>query len=153
MKTIKEQHQQWCVHYHRESGSPKREACQAGIVYDDLAQVETLGRTGCMLRLPCIRCNHTESERRGQPLFECPKLQWPTLEESEAREKEIREYGQRMRIVEEVIAPLRKEHRNKNWWGVIECPICKGELTVRHHGYNNHFWVTCATKDCVSWIE
>lgn len=153
MRSIKEQHQQWCVHYRREPGMPKRDACQAGFVYDDITQVATLGRKGCGLRLPCIRDNHAEAERNGGRLFQCPKLQWPTLEESEAVEKEAREHMQKMLIVARYLIPIREAHRGEYWQGIIECPICKAEMSVTHHGCNNHLHVSCSTADCIRWME
>lgn len=132
---------------------PKREACRAGVVYDDLMRVSELGRTGCMLRLPCIRSHHDAEERRGEPLHECPHLRWPTKEESDAHEREINAHMKKIEAALEIVAPIRKEHRGKNWSGTLECPVCKGKLHVRHAGYNGHVWAKCETEDCVSWIE
>lgn len=149
-ETIFAQHQQWCVHYRAPFHN---KTCEAGVSYDEQMRTKELGRTGCMLRLPCVRSHHEESERRGEPLFECPKLQWPTIEESAAHEAETRRHMDKMMMVSGILSPLRKQHAGKNWAGVIECPACKGRLHVRHHGYNNHVHVNCETHDCVSWIE
>lgn len=153
MRTGIEQHQQWCVHYQRRGGMPHREACAKGIVYDDLAKVSELGDWGSMLRLPCIRDHHIESERKGQPLCECPHLQWPTLAESEAHEKEMAAHMEKMMVALIAIDPIRKKRKGHDWNGTIECPNCKGKLHVRHSGYNGHVWAKCETDDCVSWIE
>lgn len=152
-ETIFAQHQQWCVHYHREGGMPKNERCLKGIIYDELTRNAELGTTGCALRLPCIRSHHDPAERRGRPLCECPHLKWPTVEESHAHEVEIRAHMDKMMAATVAIEPIRKAHKGKDWAGVIECPICKGKLHVRHHGYNEHCWVKCETEDCVSWVE
>jgi len=37
--------------------------------------------------------------------------------------------------------------------GVIECPVCKGELSLRQSHYNGHVHGHCATPGCVSWVE
>lgn len=152
-ETIFAQHQQWCVHYKREPGSPNREACEAGVIYDDLARVAELGRTGCALRLPCIRSHHDPTKRRGEPLCECPHLRWPTIEESQAHEAETRRYIDRFMLAQEVISEVKKEHRGKDWRGTKECPICKGVLHMTHAAFNGHVWGQCETKDCLSWME
>jgi len=153
MKTLIEQHQQWCVHYKREPGFPKHEKCEAGVEYDVLTRVKELGDFGAFLRLPCIRSHHDELERRGQPLCPCDKLRWPTMEESEADEIAIREHMNKINAALLVIDPIRKEHRGKNWAGTLDCPVCGKKLHVRHHGMNNHVWCKCETEDCVSWLE
>ena len=143
----------WCVHYRRLGGMPEREACKAGVVYDDLARVADLGQRGCALRLPCVRRNHDEAQRRGEPLCECPHLQWPTEEELDEDERETRAAMDRMTLGLKAVAGIRKEHRGKDWQGTIECPVCKGTLHVRHAGHNGHVWARCATDDCLQWIE
>lgn len=150
-----EQHQQWCVHYKVDPAKWRdgTDACKAGVVYDELTRNKELGQTGCMLRRPCIRDHHTESERRGEPLCECPHLKWPTLEESEEHEREVQKHMEKMMTALVTIDPIRKAHKGKDWSGVIECQCCKGKLHVRHAGYNGHVWAKCETDNCVAWIE
>lgn len=149
MKTIAEQHQCWCIHYQRKPGMPKREACKKGVVYDDLARVAELGPIGSALRLPCVR----GFDPKGQPVSTCEHMQFPTLEESQAHESEMRQFIERMMVVTKMVAPLRKQHRGKDATGTLKCPICKGTIHWRHAGYNGHMRVCCETKDCVNWIE
>ena len=142
----------WCVHYQRKPGLPRNEACKAGVVYDELTKVKELGLKGCMLRLPCIRRHHDQPDK-DYPICECLHLRWPTKEEIEADEKDTEEMMAKHLKALAAIKPLRAQHKGKNWSGKIECPVCKGELHVRHSGYNNHVWAQCQTKECVSWIE
>lgn len=60
---------------------------------------------------------------------------------------------ERMRVVNDFIAPLRASARRSGHQGVHECPICKGRLHVIISRFNGHARVTCETTDCVSWIE
>lgn len=148
MKSIAEQHQCWCIHYQRAPGSPKREACKKGIVYDEVA---TKGHFGSALRLPCVRGLGRPAE--GQEVAHCPHLQFPTLEESQAHEKEIQAYIEGLTIVGTALVPIRRTHKGRDASGTIECPKCKGKLHWRHAGYNNHMRVCCETPECVNWIE
>jgi hypothetical protein len=151
MKSIAEQHQCWCVHYQRAPGSPKREACKKGIVYDDLAEVATKGNFGSALRLPCVR--RSGSPVAGQEVAHCEHLQFPTLEESQKHEDEMHAYIESLTAVTQALTPIRKANRGKDASGTIECPKCKGKLHWRHVGYNNHMRVQCETPECCNWIE
>lgn len=115
--------------------------------------MKELGTTGAGLRLPCIRSNHDAEKRRGYPLCECPHLQWPTLEASKAHEEEVNEHLKKMDAVMKSIDAIRKEHKGKNWRGVIICPACGGKLHLSHCAYNNRMRGTCETPDCCDWIE
>lgn len=157
-ETIADRHQQWCVHFKRTPGYKRfvrgsKEACGAGVVFDELAKVEELGFSGCALRLPCIRSHHDPANRKGQPLCECPKLRWPTSEESEAHEREIKESIERTNAAMKAVTPIRAKWKGQNWSGTVECPVCKGTLNVRHAGSNGHVWAKCNTEGCVAWIE
>lgn len=154
-KSFAEQHQQWCVHY---QCNPTKwrdgtDACKAGVVYTKLTRDEELGERGSILRRPCIRDHHDEDNRKGQPLCECPYLQWPTREESEEAEREHEHYMKLMLAAVDSVAAIRVDHKGKDWCGVVVCPICKGKLHVRHSGYNGHVWGKCETDGCVSWVE
>ncbi len=98
LKSIAEQYQGWCVHYR---GPFHNKTCKAGVNYEDLAKVSELGREGCWLRLPCLRSSHEES--KGQPVFPCDKLRWPTKEEALAVEDRVHQRSEE----------LLKEHRER----------------------------------------
>lgn len=77
-----------CGHYR----SPvNNDSCEAGVNYDELVKVKELGFRGSALRKPCIRSNHEEANRRGQPLCSCPHLRWKTEEEIDKEEKAIKD--------------------------------------------------------------
>ena len=144
----------YCKHYHRAPGMPKRETCKAGMVYDDVANVEELGRRGSGLRLPCLKSHHDPAERGEQPLCECPKLEWTTVEEAQARKDATDLALTRMEATFPLMEKLKKEHKGKDWSGVMTCPVCDGgELSVAHAGCNGHTRGRCSEEDCVNWIE
>lgn len=151
-RTIFEQHQGRCIHYQRDP-SAKRDACKKGVVYDDLTRVSELGHTGSALRLPCLRRYHDEANRKGQPLCECPHLQWPTEQESRDHEESIRKHMEIMDLALPLVGKIKKERNGTDWHGIEECPACKGKLHIRHHAYNGHCWVRCETENCIAWIE
>lgn len=156
VRSIAEQHQQWCVHYHRD---PEKmfgkgvEKCRAGVSYDELSRVGELGRTGCSLRLPCIRSHHEPEGRRGQPLFECLKLQWPTAEESAEHEREADEAIDRLMACMPLLDGIRRNHKGQDWNGTAECSTCGKSLHLRHAACNGHIHGQCETVDCVSFME
>ena len=41
----------------------------------------------------------------------------------------------------------------KDRTGVVECPICKGQLHLSQSAYNGHVWGKCETADCIAWME
>lgn len=152
-ETIADRHQQYCVHYKRNPSLRGREACGAGVVYDELALVKELGINGSALRLPCLREHHESANRKGQPLCECHHLAWPTREECESHERDIKASIARTTAAMRIIGPIREQNRGKNWYGTLECPVCKGRLHVRHAACNGHVWARCETEGCVAWVE
>lgn len=156
MKTVAEQHASWCVHYQRDPSKmfgKGEERCKAGVSYDELAKVADLGRTGCALRLPCIKRHHDPAARRGQPLMECEALQWPTAEECAEEEEQAEQAIARLMTAAPVIAEVKQLHKGENWQGTRDCPVCGGALTLRHSAYNGHVHGQCSTAGCLSWME
>lgn len=143
-------HQQYCRHYR--APLPYKH-CEVGVVYDDLMRVAELGRTGCMLRLPCIRSHHQETERRGEPLCECPKLEWTSRGEAEKSARDHQASVERLEKTLELIGAVKERHKGADWNGVEVCPVCKGNLAMSHSAYNGHVWGKCETEGCVSWME
>lgn len=100
----------WCEHYQRD-GLKDGQACKKGIVYDELTEVARLGRTGCARRLPCIKANHDEENRKEQPLCFCPHLEWRSEERMEHDRQVLMAGVARMDMVERlVLTPIRKTH-------------------------------------------
>lgn len=79
LQAITDQIQNSCRHYRDPN---QNEKCFAGVEYQAVFGLDELGETGCMLRLPCLKCNHTEENRLGEPLSQCGRLEWFTDEEA-----------------------------------------------------------------------
>jgi hypothetical protein len=58
-----------------------------------------------------------------------------------------------MRLTFPLISEVKRNHKGKNWQGVVTCPVCKGRLRLSHAAYNGHVWGQCETEGCVSWME
>ena len=54
-----------------------------------------------------------------------------------------------------LIAMMKEKYMRKGESGkeTVECPVCKGFLTMSISSYNWHVWGHCQTKDCLSWME
>lgn len=151
-------HANYCKYYQRAGGMPEREECAAGLVYDDIAKVAELGETGSALRLPCLRSNHAEAKRRGQPLCECPSHQWKTQEECENEATEtqalIKRFEEQIEVVSPLLTRIKTEHKGKDWRGTEPCPVCANpNCQVSHAAYNGHVTVQCETEDCLNFTE
>lgn len=145
--TLTQQISRKCIHF---TGIMQK-TCDKGMIYDD---VDKELRLPYRAALPCFEPDAAQLERlAGKPQCTCPYTQFPTPEEVAAREEEIANAMQKTMQALAVVAPIRKEHKGKDWNGVLECPNCKGRLHVRHAGCNGHVWAKCETKDCVAWIE
>ena len=46
-----------------------------------------------------------------------------------------------------------KEEFPKGGMKVMECPKCKGDLTIMVSSENLHCHGNCKTKDCLNWME
>lgn len=146
-----------CRHYIG-AGRPKR--CAAGIEYDSVTPQpeEVMGKA---LRLPCF--DRTDDLKNADPgqlehykrRGTCPKFERYTEAELAEQEKDMQAAEDRMMKVLPLLAKIRKEHNRdeRDWVGVVECPICKGKLHVRHSAYNRHIAGKCETDGCLSWVE
>lgn len=133
-----------CVHFN----GVQHQACDAGVVYD---KVDEGRRLPYRAALPCRKPGKYLPD--GVSQCHCPKLRFPTKEEAQAEAAEWDGHMAKMEAALKVIDPIRKEHKGKNWSGVIECPNCKGRLHVRHAGCNGHVHAKCETTGCVDWME
>lgn len=109
--------------------------CEAGIDYDTHGHM-----------LPCLLI-------KGERLGKCDKLEFQTPEEVAASEAEMEEFFVKMRLVEDVVNPLRKEGKKNGYSRIHECPACKGKLHIAINSFNGHARVHCETEGCVRWIE
>ena len=158
-----------CKHH---TGSYHNKTCAAGVVYADVTPNPTA--PGSMFREPCV--DHIlRSQFSGAPLsdgqFEqcrmqgtCEKRETPTPEEIKAWEEEQDRLTDRFDLVIPLIGKIKAEH-NQSWAGVVECPVCKGQLHLRLNVFGGcaggrcgtpmkkHLHGSCQTEGCVRWAE
>jgi hypothetical protein len=133
----------YCEHYDPDGlfvlglvGKPSG-VCKAAVRYDSMDPKER----------PCIG-----GHEKPDPLAVCPKWLRTTREQGEAHADAIEASMQRMMIVGPAVAEWpKKPPRGKQ--GVIECPVCKGNLHLSQAASNGHVWGKCETEGCVSWME
>ena len=133
----------YCEHYDPDGlfgrglvGKPSG-VCKAAVRYDSMDPKER----------PCIG-----GHEKPDPLAICPKWQRKTREQGEARADAIEASMQRMMVVGPAVAEWRKKPPLGKQ-GVIECPVCKGNLHLSQAASNGHVWGKCETEGCVSWME
>lgn len=119
------------------------EKCKAGIVYDKI-----VGGYSSPSRkaLPCIIF---PDEKRERAVCEC--LEYLTMEELDAEEREVAEHFRKIAIARQAIT----EHmQGKFGGGEIQCPVCgTGKLSFVISEVNGHIHAKCTTCDCVAWME
>jgi hypothetical protein len=123
--------------------------CAAGVVYDD---IDRGNRLPMRVGLPCFKPDEATRAALDGRQGTCAKVQFPTEDQIQAEIDERERHTERLRIATAAVAPLRQQHKGSDWEGVIECPICKGRLHVRHAGYNGHIHARCEAG-CVAWME
>ncbi len=116
--------------------------CAAGVNY-------VLATKNFELSLPCMP--QTQHDKREPSM--CESFCEPTADEIAKDRAELDAHMDKMRLVMEGIAPLRKEHKGKGYAGIIECPACKGKLHLSISSYNGHAHGRCETSGCVNWME
>ena len=116
--------------------------CAAGVNY-------VLATKNFELSLPCMP--QTQHDKREPSM--CESFCEPTADEIAKDRAELDAHMDKMRLVMEGIAPLRKEHKGKGYAGIIECPACKGKLHLSISSYNGHAHGRCETSNCVNWME
>ena len=132
------------------------DTCKAGVKYDDVTPDPT-NNLGKFFRMPCMKADEEklsggqlESYRqRGTCELYCEPTPEEIAEEREMIEKAI----ERQKLTFPLCDKVREEHKGADWSGIMECPVCQGQLHVRHHAYNGHVWGKCETEGCVSWME
>lgn len=140
-------HDRKCIHFN----GIMNKTCRKGMAYDE---VDKELRLPYRAALPCFEPDEVQLQRlAGKPQCQCPHVQFPTPEETAAHEAEVQKCIDKTMQALAVVEPIRKEHKGKDWRGVLECPVCKGKLHVRHAGFNGHVWAKCETEGCVAWIE
>lgn len=122
----------------------QHKTCRAGVAYDSF---ERDGKP--YSPIPCLPsdrpCNAT-----------CPKREFPTEAEVQAREAEMQRSLDNTRTA--IVAITEKIGKWKKGMGGTEgqmpCPVCKtGTLGYSRSGYNGHLWGACTTAGCVRWMQ
>lgn len=141
--TVAEQHQAKCVHWGGlfGPGMVKVTKCDAGVEYDTVSAAHPSN----IKTLPCFR--------EQSHITTCAKRWFPTKEESEAHEREVKERSAKvlgaLRHVSELVAGKRGIH------GRTRCPVCGIDDALHYSvaSVNGHIWGKCETDDCVSWMQ
>jgi hypothetical protein len=135
----------YCQHYHPQGA---KIICTAGVDLDKLQRVPAPLPSGGTLKCgPCIGGHVLEN-----PHAICPHWIRRTREMGEKRADGIERSLSKMALAGPVISAWRKkEPRGKA--EVIECPVCKGRLSLSQSAYNGHVHGRCSTPDCLNWME
>lgn len=122
----------------------QHDACRAGLNIRELTGGEDFGWA---IRIPCIK------EKTSDVV--CDQYAEPSPEEIAEEEEEAiyKKLIEEIRLTSPIIAEVKKYHRNENWSGTRECPVCKGTLRVSISACNTHVHGACETKGCLWWME
>lgn len=138
----------WCIHYryNRDAKTPEQNTCEAGVRYDSFAPKEGGPRYTVQ---PCF-LDKGQSKPDALP---CEHLRRPTPEEMAASDKWSADRMSVLGTVMTGIKPWRDKWKGKSHGEVVECPACKGRLSLSIAAYNGHVHGACATEGCASWME
>lgn len=85
---------------------------------------------------------------------DCFKWQRPTEEDVAKEYEESRAHLEKVMAGLSAAAKWRVKPKPKeDRQGVVECPVCKGNLHLSQSSYNGHVWGKCETPQCVTWME
>lgn len=143
--------QQTCRHF---NGSFHNKTCNAGVCYKSVTPQPD--EPGSAYREPCRRWSDGHALKVLQetgPQGICGKYEPFTEAELLQQDREMETAMARMMLTIPLIGDIKEKHAGTNWQGVVECPVCKGNLHMSHSGYNGHVWGRCETEGCLSWME
>ena len=131
----------FCIHYTSLMVLEKqRQDCNAGINVRQLVGEDSFG---WITRMPCNPDNHQY----------CDKYEAPTQEVIDAKEAAMEKRIKAIALVSPIVTQVKKDHKGTAWQGVVECPICDGNLHLSHAKINGHVWGSCETEGCLRWME
>jgi hypothetical protein len=135
-----------CIHYRSPSaggGRPGHDTCEAGVDYASFHGVK-FDRRPCFLDTG--GCSKPDA-------IACEHLRPPSPEEIAAHETWIKGRMSQLGVVMAGIYAWRIKHKGKSHAEIVECPACKGQLSLSISAYNGHVHGHCRTAGCVSWME
>lgn len=137
----------YCQHYKPVPGNFKADYCSAG--HGASAKMDAARKAGDPNMSPCIG-----GHKAKDALAICPHWIRRTRESGEAIADAWEKAMRQMEFVDPVVSQWRMNPKPKqDRREVIECPACKGKLTLTQSSYNGHVHGHCATENCVSWME
>lgn len=137
----------YCQHYKPVHGNLSADYCSEG--HGASAKMDAARKAGDPNMSPCIG-----GHKAKDALAICPHWIRRSRESGEARADAWEANMKRMDLVWPVVSKWREKPKPKHdRLGVIECPACKGRLTLSQSSYNGHVHAHCATENCVSWME
>lgn len=135
----------WCIHYryNRDVKPGQPDTCEVGVDYEAWRGI----------RFDVRPCFLTENGHSKPGAARCPSLRRPTTEEIAAHKVWLDNRMDLMGVVMVGIGPWRAAHKGKSAAEVVECPACKGRLSLSIAANNGHVHGRCETEGCVSWME
>jgi len=127
-----------CVHF---SGIQNDE-CKSKINYRTLVGGEDWGWAR---KIPCLL--------KDNSTIICHKYMEPTEQQLEVYQKEVNKIVESINKVSPLIKKIKSENKNKDNSGTDICPECGNELSWSIASVNNHVWLKCKTKNCISMME
>lgn len=138
-----------CKHYNGDISLlfPTDEHCAAGVNID-----ATWGRSpGLFLRIPCTTKHKEGVTERLRPCF-LRVLPTPAEQEEEKLRTEAM-------FANAMVGIVFIQEWKKGWikgtsrQEVVQCPVCKGRLSLGQSSYNGHVGARCSTQGCINMLE
>lgn len=133
-----------CRHF---NGSWHNKTCEVGVCYRELVGGPDLG---WVTRLPCHK--NLFEPKSGEKAV-CEKYEEPSDQEVAESEAGIKAEFARFEKILPLIAAMKKQFKGTSGAKQVECPICKGVLSMAISGVNGHVWGRCSAEGCLSWME
>lgn len=145
-----------CKHH---IGSWHNTHCAAGVEYRSVL-TEPDRIEGSAYRYPCVQnwdflssplepSQQAHFEKRGT----CPHYTEPSETDIKQHEATVKATVDRFVKALPWINSIKKKHHDNDWAGTDTCPICQGNIYVRHAAVNGHVWANCETEGCLQFIE
>jgi hypothetical protein len=121
-----------CVHF----TGMQHDKCDAGVVYKTITEGRKFNEFPCFGECPNL----------------CDKFQAIGIDAAKKYFEEADAQFAAITLARNAIT--NKEGGNRSVTGAVSCPVCKSNLTLRYAiASNGHIHASCATPDCVRWME